>query len=866
METKKKDEVMQENSQKRGIALGAILALFASIFVGTAPASAATTNGADIALTPTAGSVSNFNGSILEDFPMVSYLLPGVSNDNFAAYKVRYEVTRVSGNVDIIVGTTSATAISDAADRSSWSAGFSTVSAVVQSDWTTASQFTPHALDSSAARLVIRAYTSSSLASLSEVTAVVSVKVWVENTATNNNIHDELEMYTTKTITLHAVSAFPSSGSIASLDAGDTVITASGTVTALNFANLGGKFYLAMASTNTTFSVSGQAGATTINSSILTANNMASRSGVVSQSFTVSSSDGVNATDSVSGRIQYQIKYDTLDYTYSVGATFSAVAAGSGVQTLYANAVAGDDATNSGATATVRTNTTTTFRIGAASSSGSVSKAVSIALLSGPTLTANSKYISVNGGASTASWPSVTAPISVTTGTDGFGTFTLTNTGFIGNESVTLKAFVGNVSKSITVNFEASTFSLTPVYTTYQTAAGTALDISWTVKDQWLKSSTRADQRLKIVRSGVGFNYSPTLSYVTVGSGVATLNFVPQAATATGSAKVDATLQELNVNTGGYVDTSITSTQVEVNVSVASNAFSTGLAASRSASISYFPSTVSWVTVTGKVANTGSAVAVSGPGLVFRDATGATYSSAVTVRAGSGPQYSFDVAGTTAGTFTMTLTNGTATTTSLVIVDPASHAAGAAINFDTTEIQAGRTKIITGTVVDVNGNPVDTTQGDGTASIVVTYAGTAGIPVGSMPTETDADGKFRVSVLTSATDNGSFTLTAVYLKNGSTTAVADKVTKVQTISVGEATASVSDQKVNAGSFKGYVAVYAKGYEGQRLSAKVGNDWVVVPALASNFVRVVEFTGAGYTIAVRIYIDRVLVDTITVTTK
>jgi hypothetical protein len=51
-----------------------------------------------------------------------------------------------------------------------------------------------------------------------------------------------------------------------------------------------------------------------------------------------------------------------------------------------------------------------------------------------------------------------------------------------------------------------------------------------------------------------------------------------------------------------------------------------------------------------------------------------------------------------------------------------------------------------------------------------------------------------------------------------------------------------------------------------MSAKVGNDWVVVPVLASNFERVVEFTGAGYTVAVRIYIDRVLIDTITVTTK
>jgi len=76
----------------------------------------------------------------------------------------------------------------------------------------------------------------------------------------------------------------------------------------------------------------------------------------------------------------------------------------------------------------------------------------------------------------------------------------------------------------------------------------------------------------------------------------------------------------------------------------------------------------------------------------------------------------------------------------------------------------------------------------------------------------------------------------------------------------------SAAKVNAGSFKGYVALYAKGYEGQRMSAKVGKDWVVVPALASDFERVVEFTGAGVDVAVRIYIDRVLLDTINLTTK
>ena len=75
-----------------------------------------------------------------------------------------------------------------------------------------------------------------------------------------------------------------------------------------------------------------------------------------------------------------------------------------------------------------------------------------------------------------------------------------------------------------------------------------------------------------------------------------------------------------------------------------------------------------------------------------------------------------------------------------------------------------------------------------------------------------------------------------------------------------------EKLVNAGSFKGYVAVYAKGYQGKRLSAKIGNDWVVVPSLSSNFERVTDFTGAGYDINVRIFIDGVLTREVPITTK
>jgi surface protein len=78
------------------------------------------------------------------------------------------------------------------------------------------------------------------------------------------------------------------------------------------------------------------------------------------------------------------------------------------------------------------------------------------------------------------------------------------------------------------------------------------------------------------------------------------------------------------------------------------------------------------------------------------------------------------------------------------------------------------------------------------------------------------------------------------------------------------------KKLNASSFKGYVAIYALGYEGQRLSAKIGNDWVIVDPIVNNetasLARVVDFTGAGVDINLRVFIDRELMLTMPLRTK
>jgi len=847
-------------SQKKGLALGSIFALVVSLF-SALPAQAAATEGANIAIRPVAG--TTFGGVVYNEFDLYAQLLPGQSNDAFSSsLEWRIEVTSgIDMDVMYHVDSSAITAVDQDTDSSS-PGTIPVIGATPTASLASASfaAFGASTVSSGVSYLTVKAHTTSGALTWSQVT--LKITAWIDEITvgdgitTGDGVIDADEWYTEETVTLYNASGLPWTANWSAPSALDQHVTASATITGVNFTNIGsGKFFLAVSSSeNALFSGNQQESSSPLSGTVL-----AARSGVISSSWAI---NAISESQSVSFNLRYDPAGTGGSYTSgnSIGVSTSYAAVAPGIDTLTMSATANANISGSGQAYTVRGNETYTFTVFAATGSTSVSKNVTVTV-GGTTLVTSSTLISINGGAFLTAYPA--DGFTVETGTDGFGSFTIATSGFVEDDNFTLAANVGNVeSDTVTVTVKDPTYIVDSAYDIYVTKPGTAVAIAYTVDDQWGESSAASNHYLKVTRGGTGFAYATTVSYLAVSAGSATLNFTPEAATTTGSATVD--VQVVKRVNGAYVNDG-TAKSVTVNVSATADAFSTGLAASYSASISYFPSTVSWTTVTAKVANTGSAVVVSGDGLVFRQSSTvtATSSDTITVRGDGSLNYTFDVASLLEGSFTMTLTTGGTSTTSLLVVDAAAHDAGATIEFDTTEIAAGRTKIVTGTVKDANGNPVAT--GD-TASILVTYAGTAGIPVGSMPTSTDADGNFKVSILTSAADNGSMTLTAVYSKDGASTPTAQKITKVQTITVGAGTAASSDQKVNAGSFKGYVAVYAKGYEGQRLSAKIGNDWVVVDSLASDFERVVDFTGAGYTIAVRIYIDRVLVDTITVTTK
>jgi len=264
------------------------------------------------------------------------------------------------------------------------------------------------------------------------------------------------------------------------------------------------------------------------------------------------------------------------------------------------------------------------------------------------------------------------------------------------------------------------------------------------------------------------------------------------------------------------------------------------------------------VTVGGTVKNAAgvavphATVTLQAAGFLFK--TGSNYAlDTITLRASATGVFSVDVYSSVGGAQTIRMTAGAATASQALTY--AAAVSGAAKSFTLTTPAAsepGRTVDVTVKVVDKFGNGV---QG---ATVTLSSTG-PGYLINTSGTSLK-DGTYSTKLLLGSNDAGTAVVKAAM------TIAGEEVVKTSSINVGVGAVAASDQKVNAGSFKGYVALYAKGYAGKRMSAKVGKDWVVVESLASNFERVVEFTGAGYTVAVRIYIDRVLIDTITVTTK
>ena len=877
---------MSKSTNRGGIALGSIFALVASLF-GAVPAQAAPATDAFF-ITAAGADTSTFATLVDDDFTLLITRNPAVVASGDIA-QLHYSITTTNRSVtttttysmDVHTETavnTSAIDLNGSVLRNNLGKSVSnqlvyyngvetghnsSVSPVTGTGVAATYAYvidpaTPDANQSH--KLAIRLFA----ADMGTWSPSVTVTVTAFLDTNGNNIFDAgSEVSATQAVSFKKYSEVAPSLSIGSIEDGTNHATASATISGLNLDQLPGKWAVEFVQWSGSAAVAATSFSAAIEQTITKA-----KASSISDNITLASP--ARQRNTVSARIIYVTASAIISDRAADSARASYAQWGLATTTVATTTVTSQTLyTVTGANAkpdTFRPNSTFTVRYSASRAVTGATVPVTFTFGQSGSL-GSARTIAIDGG--TAKTSGTASAVVKNLGSTGVAEVTITTTGFSGAENVTVTAdAVGLPATSLTIAAATPTWTATPDSELIAIAPGGTANVGVTVKDQWGQKSTLTTQRVSFTWTE-GYNGAATVSYVTLANGVAKAALPHLPATSTVSGMIDMRLQNYDAANNLWSNDSAAMVDTAITVTNNTSGFRTGFASSYSASISY-GTDLSWSAVISDVhlTVTGSEAVISGAGLIFKDVDGVTASDTITIGGVSDAQVEFYVTARKAGTYTMTATVGTATTTSLIVVNPARDNDGKSIEFDTTNIVPGKTKIVTGTVHDLNGNPVDTTLGD--ATIVVTYTGTAGIPVGSMPVETDADGNFKVSLLTSATDEGSFTLTAVYLKSGTSTATADKVTKVHVITVGASSDASADQKITVGTFKGYVAIYTKGYMGQKLSAKVAGKWLVVDPIAAwqgnDYSRTVRLTGAGYTIKVDLYVDGVFVRSETVVTK
>ena len=516
------------------------------------------------------------------------------------------------------------------------------------------------------------------------------------------------------------------------------------------------------------------------------------------------------------------------------------------------------------------------------------------------------------------------------TNADGEYSLTVTASGALAGEAYKVDFYflLNNGTYVNTIGEAIVTYAAAAGDTISQSSAilgGESVTATYTIKDQFgtklSANATGVAYSVKVVAS----NVADLSEYVAVVDGVATVTFDNYLAVglsdsisaSAGTGLSSAAFVAASLATTSSVSATLYNSEAAAGITVAPAAtagnvsyedFITGTANSTT---NVAPST-GGTTFTGTLVDEsgvgipGAAVTIAAPGVQFVKASGGTATGDYFLN-------SITVAADSAGTFEVTMWSHVASSTGTTITVKASGLSATSLwkTYLPTGLDGNNlvfawslpaaivkdtTYAVTASLSDKWGNPVATStlgsvlgvtfQGFGSVTVNSSDAavnknfakdGTTTVYVRSVK-DVEGPGSLEATLnvanysATSAASATALTVTEIATDVASTvwdeTAFANALsTDVEVLAV--APAASSTQKVNAGSFKGYVALYALGYEGQRMSAKVGNDWVIVPsvpAATNDLFRAVEFVGAGVEISVRIYIDRVLLATIPLLTK
>ena len=388
---------------------------------------------------------------------------------------------------------------------------------------------------------------------------------------------------------------------------------------------------------------------------------------------------------------------------------------------------------------------------------------------------------------------------------------------------------------------------------------GGSTTLTYSVKDQF-GVAIAVPSRLKFVvgYATVGPVAADATTYVALVGGSASITVTDTTANVDAAIAVTAALEVQDAATLNYAapaSGAVTAAAHNVNVTATAAAFATAPATT------FGPVAVDTaLTLTiPAINNAGGLVTIAATGVTFT-VNSVDYANTVTVITAAGGVVPVVTAkSTTAGAKNITFTVGTNVTTSVLTVSAAVETSGTVLTLDApANILPGRTLVVTGTVADKFGNPVNTSTGT-TSTLVVSYTG-PGLIVGSLPTETDASGAFSFRVLLGANETGSASVSASYDADGSAT-VSAAVTVAKTVTIG----AVATNAAVITSKNGRVYVTVNSAAGFKSYVKVG--FSVKPSFTTTGSKLVSYyVGAGKRVAVRVYVRGGLVASQAITVK
>lgn len=396
------------------------------------------------------------------------------------------------------------------------------------------------------------------------------------------------------------------------------------------------------------------------------------------------------------------------------------------------------------------------------------SASVSLAVTTGATLS-SSRTLTINGTTYTSN-SSLPTALALTSNASGVVDVTVNTAGYALGNNVVLTFSAQGFSDSITV---------TPValaYTLYEDAdlvvanndrsvvRSSAIALAYTLEDQFKQTPTVGSFRL-VATATTGAGITGGATYVNFASGKASVSYTPTAAgtlTVTPTVEVldtvtsnwgaqalnssDAnraqavTINSINAQTDDVTATSSSSTTAVAVADKAEKAVDTRLTTdTANAYVTGEATTISGVVsqaVTG-IVRAGARVTVSGTGLLFSTAfNGAVFTAdSITVFADANGAYSVVAISNIAGSFTVTVTSGNGTKTATAkFATVAANASAIAIGTLPAQAQAGRTMDLSATVTDKWGNVVSGANVNFTNTGVGYVQNTANVT-------TDANGK-----------------------------------------------------------------------------------------------------------------------------